>query len=307
VTARAPAKVNLQLSVGAARPDGYHDVVTVYQAVSLWDEVVATPAPGEGVSVTVAGPYADGVPTDRHNLAARAALALAAEAGVAPDVRLHVRKDVPVAAGMAGGSADAAAALVACEALWGLGLDRAALLEVAAGLGSDVPFALLGGVAVGTGRGERLSPALVSGTLHWVLAVESGGLSTPDVYAEVDRLRGDAPVPGPALSEPLLAALRGADPRAVSGALSNDMADAAVALRPSLRRTLDAGLDAGALASMVSGSGPTCALLAEDEAHAGALAVALSDAGVCRTVLRVSGPVPGARVVAASPTDAEAR
>ncbi|CAN5550731.1 4-(cytidine 5'-diphospho)-2-C-methyl-D-erythritol kinase [soil metagenome] len=297
VTARAPAKVNLQLSVGARRPDGYHDLVNVFHAVSLYDEVTAYPADTFGL--TVSGEGASTVPADDRNLAARAAHTLADHVGRPPRVRLHVRKAIPVAAGMAGGSADAAAGLVACDALWNTGLSRADLLELAAGLGSDVPFALLGGTAVGTGRGDWLTAAMARGDYHWVLAFATGGLSTPTVYAQLDRIRGGRVLPEPNLSPALMAALRAGDARGLGVALSNDMEAAALILRPGLRRTLAAGREHGALGAMVSGSGPTCAFLARDEEAAVDLAVALSGAGVCRTVRRVRGPAPGARLVEA--------
>ncbi|MGH8868282.1 MAG: 4-(cytidine 5'-diphospho)-2-C-methyl-D-erythritol kinase [Actinomycetes bacterium] len=306
VTVRAPAKTNLQLSVGGLRADGFHDLITVYQSVSLYDELVATRAPGGGVRVTVEGAHAAGVPTDGRNLAVRAARVLAEQAGVEPEVHLHVTKGIPVAGGMAGGSADAAAALVACDALWDTGMDRDALLDVAATLGSDVPFALLGGVAVGTGRGEQLTPALVSGTLHWVFVLDEGGLATPTVYAEVDRLRADVPGLVPTVSEPLMAALRSGDPRGVADTLTNDMQAAALSLRPRLRRTLDAGLEGGALAALVSGSGPTCAFLARDAEHALDVAVALTASGIA-SVVPAHGPVPGARVVSSSQSRPEVR
>lgn len=298
VSVRVPAKVNLQLAVGALRSDGYHDLVTVFQAVSLYDVVDAEAGrPGGGVVLTVEGDGAESLPTDASNLAARAAAALAEVAGVDPDVRLHLRKGIPVAGGMAGGSADAAGALVACDALWRTGLGRADLVGLAASLGADVPFGLVGGTAVGLGTGTRLTPALARGRFHWVFALADGGLSTPAVYAECDRRRAGTYPPEPAVSEPLMAALRAGDPGALGRALVNDLQPAAVALRPALQRTLDAGEELGALGALVSGSGPTCAFLARDAEHALDLAVALSSAGVCRTVRRAEGPVAGARVV----------
>ena len=294
VTVRAPAKVNLQLSVGPPRADGFHDLVNVFHAVSLFDEVTAAPA--DGFTVTVTGEAADRVPVDDDNLAVRAARALAARCGVTDGAALHIRKAIPVAGGMAGGSADAAAALVACNELWGLGRSREELMEIAAELGSDVPFALLGGTAVGTGRGEVLTPALVTGRFHWVFALAEGGLSTARVYAECDRLReaaGWTPRP-PELSEPLMAALRAGDAHALGKALVNDLEPAALRLAPPLARTLATGTECGALGALVSGSGPTCAFLAESETHARAVAAALTGAGVCRAAVVAHGPVPGA-------------
>ena len=301
MTVRVPAKVNLQLSVGPRRDDGYHDLMTVFHSVSLFDEVTVRPA--DRASVRVTGQDASQVPTGRTNLAARAARALAAavKRGGQSEVQIEIRKRIPIAAGLAGGSADAAATLVACNELWQAGLTQAELSEIAAGLGSDVPFALLGGTAIGQGRGERLTAALAAGTYHWVLAFATGGLSTPDVYAACDRLRDAAPVAPPELSTGLMAALRSGDPAAVGLQLSNDLQPAAVSLRPDLRRALAAGEESGALGAIVSGSGPTCAFLAADARQAGELAVALTGAGVCRGVVRVQGPVPGAAVVAGEP------
>jgi 4-diphosphocytidyl-2-C-methyl-D-erythritol kinase len=300
VTVRVPAKVNLQLSVGPRRDDGYHDLMTVFHSVSLFDEVTVRPA--DRASVRVTGQDASQVPTGRTNLAARAARALAAAVKRRQSgVQIEIRKRIPIAAGLAGGSADAAATLVACNELWQAGLTQAELSEIAAGLGSDVPFALLGGTAIGQGRGERLTAALAAGTYHWVLAFATGGLSTPDVYAACDRLRDAAPVAPPELSTGLMAALRSGDPAAVGLQLSNDLQPAAVSLRPDLRRALAAGEESGALGAIVSGSGPTCAFLAADARQAGELAVALTGAGVCRGVVRVQGPAPGAAVVAGEP------
>lgn len=301
VTVHVPAKVNLQLAVGPVRSDGFHELATVFHAVDLIDEVRATRAPqGAGVSLTVLGDDAESVPADASNLAWRAAVALAKHAGIDPDVQLTVTKAIPVAGGMAGGSADAAGALIACDALWRLGTSRADLDALAAVLGSDVTFALHGGTAIGTGRGERLSPVLSTGTFHWVFALANGGLSTPAVYAECDRLRGSAEVPAPMIAPALLQALRAGDAVALGQAMVNDLQPAAVSLRPQLGLTLDVGLDHGALGAIVSGSGPTCAFLAHDAESALDIAVALSGAGTCRTVVRTSGPAQGARVIAMS-------
>lgn len=294
VTARAPAKLNLHLSVGGLRQDGFHSLTTVYQAVALFDEVTATASPT--LSVSIHGEGEREVPLDADNLALRAAMALAELAGCEPVVSLRINKAIPVAAGLAGGSADAAAALLACDALWGTGVDRAALLDLAAGLGSDVPFALTGGTALGTGRGEHLSPVLAVGRWHWVLAVAEGGLATPDVYRELDRQRdGRPPMPTEPV-EALINALRSGDPAALGPALGNDLQSAALALRPELRRTLAAGGELGALGCLVSGSGPTCAFLAPSAAEAAQLAAEITRAGVCRTARAAYGPVGGALI-----------
>lgn len=298
VAVRAPAKINLGLSVGAPRRDGFHDVATAYHAISLYDELVAAAADDLSVSVTTAdGVPLDDVPQDRSNLAVAAALALAEYAGVEPLVRLHVTKRIPVAGGMAGGSADAAGALVACDALWQTGLSRSAMLEIAAGLGSDVPFSLVGGTALGTGRGEVLTPVLARGRFEWVVAIAEDGLSTPDVYAECDRLRADQVLPEPRVPDSLMAALRSGDATALGAALHNDLQEAACSLRPALRQTLQTGEAAGALGAMVSGSGPSVVFLARSPEHALDIAVALSATGTCRSVRRAHGPVGGARAV----------
>ncbi|MFF2011559.1 4-(cytidine 5'-diphospho)-2-C-methyl-D-erythritol kinase [Streptomyces sp. NPDC058195] len=295
ITVRVPAKVNVQLAVGAPRPDGFHDLANVFLAVGLYDEVTVTPA--DALRVTCSGPDAAQVPLDATNLAARAAIALAGRYGIAPDVHLHIAKDIPVAGGMAGGSADGAAALLACDALWNTGADREELLAICAELGSDVPFSLVGGAALGTGRGERLTPVEVGGTFHWVFAVADGGLSTPAVYREFDRLTEGTDVPGPAASPALLEALRTGDPKALAAALSNDLQPAALSLRPSLADTLAAGTAAGALAALVSGSGPTTAFLTADEESSREVADALRASGTCRTTRTTVSPAPGATVV----------
>ena len=297
VTVRAPAKVNLALGVGPLRPDGYHGLATVFHAVSLYDDLVATPLPpGSGLQLVVEGEGAGQVPLDATNLAARAVQELEAY-GAPADVSLTIRKGIPVAGGMAGGSADAAATLVAVDALFGLGLGRDHLLDVAAAIGSDVPFSLHGGTVVGSDRGTRLTPALVLGSYHWVFVLAEEGLSTPLVYGELDRLRAGLPVPDPEVPAELMAALRSGDAVALGRALHNDLQQAALSLRPSLSQILAVGEEYGALGGLVSGSGPTCAFLARDDEHAVDLAVAFTASGVCRTVKRATGPVPGARVV----------
>ncbi|MGA4849389.1 4-(cytidine 5'-diphospho)-2-C-methyl-D-erythritol kinase [Streptomyces sp. G5(2025)] len=293
VTVRAPAKVNVQLAVGAARPDGFHDLANVFLAVGLYDEVTATPA--DALRVTCEGPGRDQVPLDRTNLVARAAELLAARHGIAPDVHLHIAKDIPVAGGMAGGSADGAAALVACDALWGTNASRAELLDICAELGSDVPFSLVGGAALGTGRGEKLQPLEVGGAFHWVFAVADGGLSTPAVYREFDRLTPDAPAPE--ASPALLEALREGDAEALAATVTNDLQPAALSLFPSLRDTLAAGTAAGALAALVSGSGPTTAFLTPDPASARKVADALTASGTCRTTRMATAPAQGAQIL----------
>ncbi len=321
MTARVPAKLNLQLAVGPPRADGYHGLVTVFHAVSLFDEVTVEPAARDTVRVT--GEGADRVPADQDNLALRAVAALRAalprRSARPGGVHVTIAKRIPVAAGLAGGSADAAAALVACNELWASGLTQQRLEEIAATVGSDVAFALVGGTAVGRGRGEQLTPALVPATqYHWVLAFADGQLATPTVYAALDRLRGPGGTGGgqppgsahlggvappetapPDLDAGLMSALRSGDAARVGGRLSNDLQPAALSLFPALRKTLAAGLELGALGALVAGSGPTCAFLAANAERALELAVSLSGAGVCRSVARVAGPVSGAAVVTA--------
>jgi 4-diphosphocytidyl-2-C-methyl-D-erythritol kinase len=295
VTVRVPAKVNLELRVGAPRADGYHELATVFHAVGLYDEVQALPA-GE-ITLTVEGPQAELVPLDATNLALKAAVLVAERVGIDEGVHLHLRKGIPVAGGMAGGSADAAAALVACDALWRAGLSRDELHDLAAELGSDVPFALIGGTAIGTGRGERLTPALARGEYHWVIALADHGLATPTVYGEIDRLRAGSQVPEPTVSDRLMQALRAGDAPALGAELANDLEAAACSLDPALERTLAVGRQAGALGGIVSGSGPSVVFLTASAEHALDVAVALTASGAAAGVRRALGPVPGARIV----------
>ena len=315
VTVRVPAKINLQLAVGPLRPDGYHGLITVFHAVSLFDEVTVAPAAAD--SVAVSGEGAGIVPEDGDNLALRAVRALRAAAaerdtalgsaafggagagaGETGGVSVTLAKRIPVAGGMAGGSADAAAALVACNELWGTGLSLEELCAIAGEVGSDVAFAVLGGTAVGQGRGEQLTPALAApATYYWVLALADGHLSTPTVFRALDRQRQRQAVPEPELSSELMSALRAGNPVRLGAALSNDLQEPALTLFPALRKTLDAGLEAGALGALVSGSGPTCFFLAGRAEDATELAVALSGAGVCRSVATATGPAAGACVI----------
>jgi 4-diphosphocytidyl-2-C-methyl-D-erythritol kinase len=296
VTVLVPAKVNLHLGVGPLRPDGKHQLHTVYQAVSLYDEVTIEPTTDGAITVELVGEHVANVPTGDDNLAVQAVRAVAALAGVDPSVHLILRKGIPVGGGLAGGSADAAAALVAADALWECGFSRAALNGLAAGLGSDIAFLLHGGTALGTGHGEIVSPVLSSGEWSWVLAVAEVGLSTPAVYAEFDRLRGDEAATA-SVADGVLAALRSGDVVALGRALRNDLQSPALQLRPNLARVLDAGRELGAAGGIVSGSGPTVALLATSPGEAIRIASALAGYDVCRTVRRATGPVPGARVI----------
>jgi 4-diphosphocytidyl-2-C-methyl-D-erythritol kinase len=305
VTVRVPGKVNLHLAVGDRREDGYHELTTVFHAVSLLDEITVRNA--DMLSLDMSGEGVESLPTDERNLAWQAAELMAEHVGRAPDVAIAIEKSIPVAGGMAGGSADAAAVLVAMNTLWELGVPRRDLHALAAQLGSDVPFALHGGTALGTGRGEELATVLTRNMFHWVLAFADGGLSTPAVFSEIDRLRETAGAgrdqpPRVEDPEPVLAALASGDPAELAPLLGNDLQPAAVSLDPGLRRTLRAGADAGALAGIVSGSGPTCAFLCTSAASAIDVGAQLAGFGVCRTVRVASGPVHGARVVPAPST-----
>lgn len=297
VVVRVPGKINLQLSVGPKEADGYHGIVTVFQSISLFDDVTVTKEEiGAGLSLDINGDQVHGVPTDELNLAWRAAILMCQKYELPADLRIDIKKSIPVAGGMAGGSADAAATILAIDALFSLGQTREELHAVAAQLGSDVPFMLSGGTAVGRGRGDQVTSALSRGTYHWVLALSTVGLSTPAVYTECDRLREGMKVVTPQVSDHLLQALLAADPVALGKSLINDLQPAACSLRPALRLILDVGGEYGALGSIVSGSGPTVAFLVSDEDQALDLAVALTSSGVVGSVMRVSGPVPGARV-----------
>ncbi|GLW29511.1 4-(cytidine 5'-diphospho)-2-C-methyl-D-erythritol kinase [Actinoplanes regularis] len=297
VKVRVPAKINLHLGVGPLRPDGYHELNTVYHAISLFDEITARH--GDTLTLTMEGEGTGQLALDETNLIVRAARALAARARVPAHVRLHLKKSIPLAGGLAGGSADAAATLIACDLLWGLGFSRDELAEVGAQLGSDVPFLLYGGTALGTGHGEAVSPILARPTTwHWVVAVADGGLATPAVYRELDTLRaGSWPPPALESADQLMSALRQRSPEVLGAALGNDLQPAALALRPQLADVLKAGTEAGALAGLVSGSGPTCVFLASGAAHAEKIAEGLTAAGVCRAAVTARGPQPGARVI----------
>ena len=298
VLVRVPGKINLQLSVGPKENDGYHGIVTVFQSISLYDDVTVTRAQeGAGIAIDISGDHTHGVPLDDSNLSTRAAFLMCEKYDLPTDLHIDIKKSIPVAGGMAGGSADAAATILALDALFSLGLSREEMHEIAAPIGSDVPFMLRGGTAVGRGRGDQVTAALSRGTYHWVLALSSVGLSTPAVYGECDRLRAGMQVASPHVNDYLLQALLAEDLAALGKSLVNDLQPAACSLRPALRLILDVGDDYGALGSIVSGSGPTVAFLVSDEDHALDLAVALTSSGVVGSVTRVSGPVPGARVM----------
>lgn len=298
VVVRVPGKVNLQLSVGPKEKDGFHGIVTVFQAISLFDDVTVTRTePGNGITISLSGDHTHGVPSDATNLSAKAAILMCEKFDLPADLSIEIKKLIPVAGGMAGGSADAAATIMAIDAIFLLGLTRDEMHAIAAQIGSDVPFMLTGGTAVGRGRGDQVTSALSRGTYHWVLALSTVGLSTPAVYEECDRLRAGLDVATPHASDQLLQALLAADSVALGKGLTNDLQPAACSLRPALRLILDVGSEYGALGSIVSGSGPTVAFLVADEDHALDLSVALTSSGVVGNVTRASGPVHGAKVI----------
>ncbi|WP_426520085.1 4-(cytidine 5'-diphospho)-2-C-methyl-D-erythritol kinase [Diaminobutyricibacter sp. McL0618] len=300
VHARAPGKINVFLRVGAVMEDGYHDVATAYQAVSLYEDVRAYPA--DDFSVTFGGPIdCSGLPVDGNNLAIKAARLLARKTDYRGGVHLEIDKHVPIAGGMGGGSADAAATLLACDALWGTDCTKDELLALASRLGADVPFALIGGTAIGTGRGDRLSPALAKGQFHWVLVLPEEGMSTPEVYRELDRHRErHSQDIFPAQKQPtvdanILQALRAGDPRMLAESLVNDLQAPAIHLAPHIGEIIELGEMNGALAGIVSGSGPTVAFLTADLDSALDLQIALSASR--HTAVRATAPVHGARIL----------
>ena len=298
VIARVPAKVNLQLAVGPLGNDGFHEVTTVFQAISLFDDVtVETAAENNGISIQVTGQTSTGVPSDSSNLAVKAATLMIKNYDLPSDINIKLKKEIPVAGGMAGGSADAAGVIVGLDSLFELGLSRDEMEMVGSKIGADVPFSICGGVAIGTGRGDQITPALFKGSYNWVLALSGQGLATPSVYAECDRLREGLSISTSVVSEQLMQALRAGDAKALGKSLSNDLQPAACSLRPALRLVLDVGLDYGALGGIVSGSGPTVAFLVKDDEHAMDLTVALSSSGVISSVVRASGAVAGARII----------
>ena len=298
VTVRVPAKVNLQLAVGPREADGFHNLVTVFQAISIYDDVTITKTTsGSGITIAITGDHTHGVPADSTNLAVKAAQLIADDYDFAVDIHIEVTKSIPVAGGMAGGSADAAAVIVGLNDLYNLEMSREEMLEFGAQLGSDVPFMITGGTAIGQGRGDQLTAALSRGTYHWVLALSTVGLSTPAVYQECDRLRAGLDIAAPQTSDALMQSLLAADPKAVGLALQNDLQSAACSLRPALTLVLDVGEEYGALGAIVSGSGPTVAFLVGDEEQGLDLAVALTSSGVVGSVARAYGPVHGAKVI----------
>ena len=295
VSVRVPGKINLQLSVGPLQRDGYHELATVFQSVSLFDELTVSELDGDEIEIAAEGKSA--IPLGRENLAYKAAELMKKKFDISNGLLIKIKKEIPIAGGMAGGSANAGAAIVAIDSLFSLGLKRDEMERIGSEIGADVPFTISGGTAIGTGRGDQITPVLSRGSYNWVLALSSSGLSTPAVYKECDRLREGLDISKPHVSDSLLQSLSQGDAKALGKSLSNDLQAAACSLKPALRLILDVGIDYGALGGIVSGSGPTVAFLAENEDHALDLVVALTSSGVVGNVIRVAGPVPGARVV----------
>lgn len=298
VTVRVPGKVNVYLGVGPREFSGYHDLATVFQAVGIYDEVTVSAA--ESLTISGLGSFADRIPTDETNLAWKAAELVARACGEEPNIHIQIDKSIPIAAGMAGGSADAAATLIACDAYWNAGIPRDQLDAMAATLGSDVPFMMHGGCALGIGRGDVLSPVMTRGSFHWVFATFDEGLSTAQIYEKTDDMRGLEFEGEPEVPTDLLSALARGDAPALGRLLHNDLQLAAVTSRPQLGRVLEQGIDLGALGAIISGSGPTCAFLVRDESSAIDLVVGLKASGLVDDVLHTHGPVHGARVISTS-------
>jgi 4-diphosphocytidyl-2-C-methyl-D-erythritol kinase len=292
---RVPGKINLQLSVGPLQKDGYHELATVFQSVSLYDELTLTVLDSDEIVIESDGK--SGIPEGKENLAFRAAELMRRSFEIESGIAIKIKKEIPIAGGMAGGSANAGATIAGIDSLFGLGLNRNEMEKLGSEIGADVPFTISGGTAIGTGRGDRITPVLSRGAYHWVLALSSSGLSTPAVYNECDRLREGMDIAAPHVSDELLQSLTHGDAKSLGKKLVNDLQPAACSLKPALRLILDVGIDYGALGGIVSGSGPTVAFLAENEEHALDLVVALTSSGVVGNVVRAQGPVPGARVV----------
>jgi 4-diphosphocytidyl-2-C-methyl-D-erythritol kinase len=295
VSVRVPGKINLQLSVGPLQRDGYHELATVFQSVSLFDELTIAESDGDDIEIAAEGKSA--IPLGSENLAYKAAELMRKKFEISSGLLIKIKKEIPIAGGMAGGSANAGATIVGIDSLFSLGLKRDEMERIGSEIGADVPFTISGGTAIGTGRGDQITPVLSRGSYNWVLALSSSGLSTPAVYGECDRLREGLDISKPHISDSLLHALSQGDAKSLGKSLSNDLQAAACSLKPALRLILDVGIDYGALGGIVSGSGPTVAFLAENEDHALDLVVALTSSGVVGNVIRVAGPVPGARVV----------
>jgi 4-diphosphocytidyl-2-C-methyl-D-erythritol kinase len=285
--ARAAAKVNLGLYVGPLRDDGrYHEVVSVLQSIAVWDELEVEVVP-EGLGLEVEG---EGLPPDETNLVLVAARELARRSRDLPGARFRLRKGIPISAGLGGGSADGAAALIALDRLWGLHLPSVNLHAMAAEVGSDVPFCVAGGTGVATGRGDKVREVPSRGTTWWVVGIDHERLATEDVYHHFDELDLGVALDDRWPTE-LLDALAAGDVQRLAASLYNDLEPAAFDLLPALAKSKQRLLDAGALGAVMSGSGPTMLGLCEDEDHATQVARAARSAFARTEVTR--GPVPG--------------
>ena len=296
VTVRVPGKVNVYLGVGPREFSGFHNLATVFQSVNIYDEI--TVEDSDEFEIVAQGNFAQRIPTDQSNLVWSAAKLVAAACGREPKVKITINKSIPIAAGMAGGSADAAATLLACDALWHAEIPRDQLDAMASELGSDVPFMLHGGCAIGTSRGDVLAPVMTRGIFHWVFGTFNDGLSTATVYERTDKLRGPDFDVMPNVPVEVLIAITQGDATTLGTLLRNDLQTAAITMKPALASALEFGLDHGALGAIVSGSGPTCAFLVKDEKAAIELVVALSSSGLVDQAVRAHGPVHGARALA---------
>lgn len=297
ISVRVPAKINLQLSVGPLEESGYHELATIFQAVSLFDEVTVSKLKTGKDHLSISGDEIGDVPTNQDNLAFKAIREIAKFVEHPIKARIHIDKSIPIAGGMAGGSADAAATIVAVNQLWELKLSQNQLVEIASAVGSDVAFLLFGHTQMGLGRGEKLTPVLTRGDFNWVIATNKSGLATSEVYKMCDQLRIDQNIPAPRINNDLVQALATGNVKAVAKNLSNDLQHAALKLKPELSNLLKMGEEFGALAGMVSGSGPTCLFLADSTKSAENLVVDLSGSGLCKNVFLVKAPVAGAKII----------
>lgn len=297
VSVRVPAKINLQLSVGPLDEAGYHEIVTIFQAISLFDEVTVSKVKAGSEQLSISGDGAEALPTNQENLAFKAVREIAKFVEHPINARIHIDKSIPIAGGMAGGSADAAAVLIAVNHLWKLNLNSEQLIKIASEIGSDVAFLLFGHTQMGQGRGERLNPVLTRGELNWVIATNTGGLATGEVYKTCDMLREGEETVAPAVNKELIQALAAGDIKTVAKNLSNDLQAAALKLKPELRNLLKVGEEYGAIGSLVSGSGPTCIFLAESKKSAQDLVVDLAGSGLAKNVFLATGPVAGAKII----------
>jgi len=284
ITLQAPAKLNLSLAVLARRPDGFHEIESLMVPVTLHDTLSLRTVPDPDMRLTVrfggrlarpeAAPLCRDVPADESNLVVRAARLLAAEAGETRGLEIELVKEIPSGAGLGGGSSNAAAALVGAARAWGLDWSRARLADLAARLGSDVPFFLVDGPAVASGRGEALMPVKGIPALAAVIACPAAGLSTPAVYAQCAPDGGRR---GTAwrLAEALVAG----DLGAAGDLMLNDLEQPARALSADVVRLLEALAAAGAVRPMLTGSGSACFALARTAAEARGIAARLEAAG----------------------------